>query len=111
LQLESEKLENGVVIVKLTGRLDIQGAQDIDLPLAGITASPTTSVLVDLSGVSFLASLGLRSLLSAAKALSKRGGKMLLIGPKPNVVEILEVSGVSSLIPIFQDQETGLKSL
>ncbi len=111
MQLESEELENGVVLVKLTGRLDLQGAQEIDLPLSGITSSPTSSVLVDISGVSFLASLGLRSLLSAAKAMSRRGGKMLLISPKPNVMEILEVSGVSSLIPIFQDKDAGLKSL
>jgi len=111
LQLESEKLENGVVLVKLIGRLDLQGAQAIDLPLAGVTAAPTTSALVDISGVSFLASLGLRSLLSTAKAMSKRGGKMLLISPKPNVMDILEVSGVSSLIPIFDDLDAGLNAL
>lgn len=109
--LDSENLENGVVIVKLNGRLDLQGAQQIDLPLAGVTAAPTKHALIDISGVSFLASLGIRSLLATSKSISRRGGKMLLINPKPNVMEILEVSGVSSLIPIFEDIDSGLKSL
>lgn len=111
MQLESEKLENGVVIVRLNGRLDLHGAQEIDLPLVGLTAAPTTHVLVDLSAVSFLASLGIRSLLSTAKALSRRGGKLFLINPKPNVLEVLEISGISSLIPIYADIDAGLAAL
>jgi len=111
LQLDSEQLDNNSVLVKLTGRLDIQGAQEIDLPLTVIASSGAEKVLLDVSGVSFLASLGLRSLLSAAKTMSRRGGKMALVSPKANVMEILTVSGVSSLIPIYDDLESGLKSL
>ena len=57
----------------------------------------------DMSKVSFLASIGMRTLLSCAKAASARGGKMVLFNPQPMVKDVLETSGVASLIPMTDD--------
>ena len=100
MNIESETFDDGVRKISLSGRLDIQGAQEIDLKFSGLTANQR-SVVVDLAGVSFLASIGIRTLLLAAKAVSQRGGKLVLCNPDAGIVQILKTAGIDSLIPIF----------
>src|SRR5258705_11497209 len=59
--------------VALTGRLDIAGAEVVALPLATL-AGAKQGLIIDMSGVSFIASIGIRHLVSAAKTLSRRNG-------------------------------------
>src|SRR5690242_14111489 len=59
--------------IALTGRLDIQGAETVALPLATLSGAKQ-NVVIDMSGVSFIASIGIRHLVSASKALTRRGG-------------------------------------
>ena len=111
MEIASENLDSGIIRIILTGRLDMQGAQEIDMKFTAMTATKASPVVVDMSGVSFLASLGLRTLLSSAKAVAKRGGKMVIYSPQPNVVEVLKVSGVSNLIPIKDDLQSALNEV
>jgi anti-sigma B factor antagonist len=99
MQIGSESLDGGILKINIAGRMDIQGAQEIDLKFTGYTANQR-AVIVDMSGVDFLASIGIRTLLLAAKAVSQRGGKMALLNPDPNVTHILEMAGIDTLIPI-----------
>jgi len=99
MQIDSQVLEGGAVKINLSGRMDIQGAQDIDLKLSGMTASQR-AVIVDMSAVNFLASIGIRSLLMVAKAVNSRGGKVVLFNPDETVTKILEMAGIDTLIPI-----------
>ncbi len=103
MELQHETLENGLLHIKLIGRLDVLGAQEIDIKFTALTASKKTNVLVDLGQVSFLASLGIRTLITSAKALDNRGGLMVLLNPQPNVFNVLDTSGVTSLIPTYFD--------
>ena len=99
MQIEAETLSGGITSIKLAGRMDVQGAQEIDLKFTGYTAKQT-AVIVDPSGVSFLASIGIRTLLLAAKAVSGRGGKIVLLNPDDNVTKVLEMAGIDTMIPI-----------
>jgi anti-anti-sigma factor len=103
MQLESELLDDQILKIALDGRLDVEGAQAIDMQFTALTATKQAAILVDMTKVSFLASIGMRTLLSCAKAASKRGGKMVLLNPQPLVKEVLHRSGVASLIPIYED--------
>jgi anti-anti-sigma factor len=85
--------------VTLVGRLDIQGAGAVELPLATLSGAKQ-NVLVDMSQVSFLASLGIRHLVSATKALSRRGGRLVLVGPQEVVREVITTAGLASMIPM-----------
>ena len=60
---------------------------------------------MDLSEVSFLASIGMRTLLSNAKALGLKGGRMVLLNPQPMVATALSTAGIDTLIPMHQDLE------
>jgi anti-sigma B factor antagonist len=90
--------------VVLTGKLDIAGAQTIALPLATV-AGARTNVVVDMIGVDFIASIGLRHLVMAAKAVARSSRKFLLLDPNPLVTEVLVTSGLNDLLPIVRSED------
>jgi anti-anti-sigma factor len=102
MQLTVEDLEGGVTRVILDGRLDIAGTGTIDLRFNTIAGS-RRSLVVDLSRVSFLASMGIRLLLTGAKAVQSKGGKMVLLSPGPEVEKALTMAGIDTVIPIYRD--------
>jgi anti-anti-sigma factor len=98
-------LEGGVKLAKLTGRLDMQATNEMGDQFALVVGSNKGSAIVDLSEVTFLASIGMRMLISAARALNHRGYKLVLLSPIPEVKEALVVAGFDELIPICDDIE------
>lgn len=92
--------------IEITGRLDMVGAGSIASQLVELTAAPKKGVVVDMSGVEFLASIGIRALIASAKAVQARGGRMVLIvNPATTVVMSLKATGVDLLIPVFDNRE------
>ena len=89
VELQTEQMNDGTMMINLLGRLDIVGTNAIDLRFTSLTATNKAKVIVDLSGVDFLASMGVRLLLSNAKALGSRGGKMVICKPDPMVRKVL----------------------
>jgi anti-anti-sigma factor len=102
MDLEVADVENGITKVTLSGRLDVEGALKIDGEFNAI-AERKKKVLVDLSAVTFIASLGIRTLITGAKATANNGGKMVLLDPQPNVDKVLRTSRVDTVIPITRD--------
>jgi anti-anti-sigma factor len=111
MDLQAESLPNGVEKLSLAGRLDTAGVQEIDLRFTALAASRKALVLVDLSGVSFLASIGVRMLVVAAKALGQRGGRMALLNPQPGIGEVLRIARIDSIVPTFYDLASAVRML
>jgi len=57
------ELEDGIKKITLQGRMDIDGTQKIDMKFTAVTASESANVIVDLSGVEFISSIGIFSYL------------------------------------------------
>jgi len=87
------------VTVKLAGRLDLSGAENIDLPLATLSGSKH-GIVIDMAEVTFIASIALRHLVAAAKAVQRRGGHLILLNPAAVVSEVVIASGLTELLPI-----------
>jgi anti-sigma B factor antagonist len=85
--------------VVLTGKLDIAGAEVVALPLATLSGAKS-ALTIDMSGVTFIASIGIRHLVSAGKALRRRGGSLTLLDPSDIVTEVLDTTGVADLMTI-----------
>jgi len=89
--------------IVITGRLDIPGTDSVAAKLEALTAEPKKAVVVDLSSLRFLASIGIRSLIVCAKAVQQRGGKMVLVvGDNSSVTMSLEATGIDELLPTFK---------
>jgi anti-anti-sigma factor len=63
-------------------------------------------VVVDLSEVDFLASIGIRLLTLTAKSIASRGGRMVLLNPTADVQHVLEVTGIPAIIPVYSYLES-----
>lgn len=88
--------------VIMVGRLDIAGAEVAAMPLAALSGSKN-GLVIDMAGVTFIASIGLRHLVSAAKSVRRRGGRLVLLNPNAVVAEVITTSGLADLLPIERD--------
>jgi len=110
MELVRSEDQGPIARVALKGRLDIMGAEAIALPLATI-AGAKQNLIIDMSEVSFIASIGIRHLVSAAKALTRRSGRLVLLNPTEMVAEVLTTSGLTSLLPIVRSDSEAIAAL
>ncbi len=92
--MTTEHLPGDITKVILDGSLDIAGAAAIDL-----------------KKVSFIGSMGLRTLIVPARAVTSRGGKIVVFGANALVTEILRTSGLDTVVPLYRDYATALDGL
>lgn len=111
MKIDCEQLPGDVYKLVLAGRMDLPGTEAIETEFAKMAGPPQNRIVVDLSGVNFVTSYGIRMLLFNAKGVYRRGGRMVLLNPDPNVTKILEVAGIESLIPIRSNLSAALEQL
>lgn len=92
--------ENGVNVVKLSGRFDAQSAGQVDEGLQKAVADGGNKLLIEMTGVEYISSAGLRVLLSTAKRINASAGKLALCGLQPYVLEVFDVAGFTSIFQI-----------
>lgn len=103
--------DDSFVHVALVGRLDIQGVNAIQMEFLHQTTSLPRNAMVDLSELTYIASLGISMLVSAAKKLERNGAKMVLLHPSPLVRKALETSSLQEVIPIATAEAAALAML
>lgn len=111
MQLNTEMLEDKILVIALDGRLDLEGTNAIDMQFTMLTMTQKNAILVDLSRLDFLASVGVRLLLAGAQGCAAKGGKLVLSNPQPMVEEVLRRSGVATMIPVYADMQAAREAL
>jgi anti-anti-sigma factor len=94
----------------LVGDLDISGAEKLDLPLATL-AGAGGDLVVDMTRLDGVAAIGIRHLISAARALRRDSGQLLLLGPNPLVTDMLRTARVDDLLPIARSEDEAREAL
>jgi len=110
MQISTEEMAGEVTRVALDGRLDIAGAAIVDLKM-NVIAGSSKNLLIDLQKVTFLGSMGLRSIVIPARAVLGRGGKVVLFAPTEMVESVLKTSGIDSMLPIRHDLAAAVDAL
>jgi anti-sigma B factor antagonist len=111
MKLEYSELKDGIRLIRLEGRLDLNGTYSIEVQFVNRCAGDGVRVIVDLSGVNYVSSVGIPMLVNTAKSVVSRGGKMVFVSPQENVVKVLELVGVLQVIPIYPDQKAAIRGL
>lgn len=107
MQIDKTDLGNAVTRLKLTGRLDINGAAMAEIPLS-LAAKNCQRLVIDMSDVSYVSSLGVRHLVMASKILGRDGGKLVLFAATEPVAEILTTMGITDIIPLAASESAAL---
>lgn len=105
-----EEARDGVLLLTVAGRIDSNSAGELEAVLPP-RVQTHDKVLLDLAGVPYVSSAGLRVLLMGAKAARANGHRLALAGLSPSVREVFDISGFSSLFAIEPDVTAGLASL
>ena len=103
MQLQVDDSRAGVVNVSLQGRLDTFGVDEIETRLTTHLVPSGAHAIVDLSKVTFLGSGGLRMFIAIARALGRKGGKLVLYGAQPLVAQVLETTSLNDIVPVRAD--------
>ena len=104
MQITISDLGDSTKKVTLVGKLDIAGAAEIETPMS-VVAGTRGNVMVDMTGVDFIASIGIRHLVIAAKAIARGAGKLVLLDPTPMVTEVLAMAGLQQILPIARSED------
>lgn len=108
MDFETTTLDNGIILTRLIGRLDMQGTMAIENKFTFAVASQENRIVVDLGALEFIASIGVRMLVKNAKSQAARGGKLVLANAQPQVAEILQGAGIAQLIDIYDDVDAAV---
>lgn len=99
-----------VTVVDVSGRIDSATATEFDDEIMGLIESGHKNLLLDMSEVEFLSSAGLRTLVSARKALQKSSGGIKLARPSERVEDTLDIAGLDVLFEAISDREAAIAS-
>jgi anti-anti-sigma factor len=98
-------------IVKARGRLDASTGLVFEQECRALIDSGESDLGIDLSGLDYISSAGLRVLLVLAKELKKGGGRLALYGAKKPVQEVFDVTGYSTLLDVFPNHDAAAAHL
>ena len=112
MAIRYEDVNEDIRRIFLSGRLDTAGSEQIATEFATLAGSAKRGVVVDLSDVTFLSSMGIRALVASAKAQQAKGGRVVLhVAGNEVVGRTLEATGIAELIPTFEDAADAERAL
>lgn len=97
-------------VIDMAGKLDTQTAGPAMDELKEHLADFSGNLLINLEGLEFVSSSGLRVILRAAKQMRAQGGNMKVCGARGVVKEVLEISGFDSLLDLHADEAQALSA-
>jgi anti-sigma B factor antagonist len=105
LGMQVTAVDDKITKVTLNGRLDTLGVGQIETRFVATLVPGGKSAIVDLSGVEFVASLGIRMLISVARGLRQRQAKLAIYNVPPLVQATFDIVALSQIIPIGTDED------
>ena len=95
-----EEAAGAVTVLAPHGRIDTQTAKTLETAVLGVVAAGGRRLVVDLSGVDYISSAGLRVILLGGKRLKEAGGTIVLCGLGPTIRDVFEISGFLRLFEV-----------
>ncbi|MBP5218803.1 MAG: STAS domain-containing protein [Bacteroidales bacterium] len=92
--------EDGKTYVKLTGRLDTTNTTAFQEDIEPLFTMDNPDIELDCTDMEYTSSQGLRAFLMLQKSVSARGGKLVMTNMKPQVREVFDITGFSTIINI-----------
>ncbi len=110
MELKSTR-EGSNLIVDVEGRVDGTNAMDFQSALEGAIQQSDQGVVMDMGGLQYISSAGLRVILLVAKSLQKQNAKLLGCSLSESVREIFAISGFDKIVPVHGSREEALQAL
>lgn len=99
-----------VTVVAVTGSIDALTADALVSALSDELTAGRIRLVAHFGAVEYTSSAGLRVLLTTLKEARQRGGDLRLADIRPNVRQVLELSGFTSILKCFADVDSAVAS-
>ncbi len=105
LEVTSEQKGQGVVIVNVTGSLDSNTYRVFEGKVDALINNSTKMLVLNLEQLEYLSSAGVRVFLKARKNITKSGGQVQFINPRPQIQRVFEIMNAIPSSNIFKNME------
>jgi anti-anti-sigma factor len=102
--------ENGVTVVAVSGSVDALTAAEMAGVIASQIAEGRVNLVIDLTGLDFMSSAGLRTLLGAVKETRSNGGDLRIASSNPGIDKVLKMSGFNNIAKVFTNSGDAVAS-
>jgi anti-sigma B factor antagonist len=97
-------------LVEVSGRVDSMNANQLGEALMAEIDKGNINLVLDLAGVEYMSSAGLREIVSALKKVKRARGDVRVSQPSDRVLEIFEMAGLDTILQIFDTQVEAVSS-
>jgi anti-sigma B factor antagonist len=104
----TERVENGITVFMLEGRIDTEGAVDMDLALQAAVSEGKHKIVLDMANVRYIGSAGLRTLADVLTKNKEKGGDLKLAALNSKVMRILRIIGFDKFFSIHETAEAAI---
>lgn len=101
----TERVENGITVFVLEGRIDTQGAVDLDLALQAAVSEGQYKMVLDMAEVRYICSAGLRTLADVFTKNREQGGDLKLVALNPKVLRVFRIIGFDKFFSVYDTLE------
>ena len=104
VEMKVTVLADGLIKVALAGRLDTSGVDRIETRFGAAVVAGSNNAVIDVSRITFIASMGIRMLITVARSMRPRKTALAVYGAQPLVAEVFESVSLNDLIPIVETE-------
>ncbi len=99
------------LLITVEGRMDAVTTPEFEQTLGGWIDEGEIRFILDFAGLDYISSAGLRGILTSVKRLKAEGGRIVLTSLRGTVKEVFEISGFSTIIPVYESVEAALQEI
>jgi anti-sigma B factor antagonist len=103
-----ERDENGVAVFVLKGRIDTEGAVDMDLALQAAVSEDQAKMVLDMAEVRYIGSAGLRTMADVLTKNKEAGGDLKLVAVNRKVLRVLRIIGFDKFFSIYDSLDEAI---
>lgn len=111
LQIQ-ERVEGNITVLTISGRIDSSTARDLEARLKAVIHNTAPCLLLNMAGVEYITSAGMRALASTYKAIrSLDRGDIAIANLQDNLAHLFRLIGFDGLFTLYENVETALQSM
>jgi anti-sigma B factor antagonist len=103
MEINSSEMKR-VQLFEIIGRVDSTNATELGGALDKAVDDGRNNMVLDLGGVEYMSSAGLREMVRVLKRVKRGGGDLRIANPSARVKEVLELAGLDTIFEIYATQ-------
>ena len=109
MEIEQQSYKR-VDVVTVKGRVDGSNWSELDGAFRGLQSEDRYNLVVDLEGVEYMSSAGLRALVAALRECKNHGGDLRISSPSKRMADVLSLAGLDTVFSIYDDSTSAIGS-